>query len=262
MTIGRQSKHKRRVTLALKWFHLDHLTIPEVQERLYEEGIESHHGDGPYFSERTIKKWINSKPSEEVLEQVRDKHADAREQIADRHEDLYRRARSAEKQTTEDEFVPGLVPVEDKVDGRRASAKEIPYSWEVVEPGDPIPDSAPVGADPEIDTIIRITDGYEVVQPGVKYPKRDWKGQPVYTKEVVGIERDIPDRTGRSFLRQEQSSHLRQKGDALGIYEEEITLSGELDINTEVSVPDQVIQAVIEASQTNLAGEGQEDTDT
>lgn len=258
MTIGRQSKHERRKTLALKWYHLDHLTIPEVQERLYEEGYVSHHGDDPYFTERTIKGWINSKESEEVLQAVRERHADAREQIAERHEQLYERARSAEFQATEDDWVVGLVPVEDQVDGRRSSPKDIPYSWEVVEPGEPLPDSAPVGADPDMDTIIRITDGWESVEPGGTYPKRDWKGDPVYTKEIVGIARDEADLTQRSFLRQEQSSHLRQKGEALGVYEEEITLSGELDINTEVSVPDQVIQAVIKASQSNLAGEDQE----
>lgn len=254
MTTGRQSKYERRVTLALKWFHLDHLTIPEIQDKLLEEGYESPHSDDGRFSERTVKKWISSKESEEVLEQVRERHANAREQIAERHEELYERARSAEVQATEDEPIKGLVPVEDKVDGRLESPKRIPYSWEVVEPGEELPASAPEGADPDRDTIIRIVPGEETVQPGAKYPKRDWKGEPVYTVEAVGISRDQADLTQRSFLRQEQSSHLREKGEVLGVYDEEITLSGSLDINQEVTVPDTVIEAVIKASRDNLAG--------
>ena len=256
MTTGRQSKYERRVTLALKWFHLDHLTISDIQDKLLEEGYESPHSDDGRFSERTIKKWINSQESEEVLEQVRQRHANAREQIAERHEDLYQRARSAENQATKDIPIKGLAPVEDKVDGRLESPKTIDYSWRVVQPGEELPASAPEGADPERDTIIEIDPtGSTVMEPGAKYPKMDWKGEPEYEVQTVGVRRDEADRTQRSFLRQEQSSHLREKGEVMGVYEEEIKLSGSLDISQEVTVPDSVIEAVIKASRSNLAGE-------
>lgn len=246
---GKQSKYERRVTLALKWFYLDNLTEKEVQERMEEEGY------GSYTIE-TIRGYINSKPAEEVREKIREDHANTRLQVADRQEDLYQRARQAEMQATDDDKILGLVPEEEKVDGRLADAKRIPYSWEVVQPGEELPPSAPQGADPERDTIIRIIeDGVEHIKPGKTYPKRDWKGEPVYTTEVVGIRRDVPDRTQRSFLRQEQQSHLTAKGEAMGIYEETINVQGDLGIEAEVEVPEELVQAVVGASHDRLTSD-------
>lgn len=239
---GRSSKYERRVQLALKWYHLDHLEVSEIQDRFEEEGYGS-------FTQRTIKGYINSKPSEEVLEQIRERHAATREQIAEREEQAWRRAREAEMESTRDEPLVGMVPEEEYVDGRRQSPKEIPYEWEVLEPGHP---DWPDWGDPELDTIIRFTEGMTLVEPGQPYPKRDWKGEPVYHKEVKGLQRDQPDRKSRSFLRREQTEHLEAKGEAMGIYEESIHVSGDLSIDSEITVPDEIVQAVIQASQSRL----------
>lgn len=252
--VGRTSKHQRRKTLALKWYHLDHLEIRDIQERLHQHGYTSPYGDDPYFSERTIKKWLNSQESKEVLEQVQREHQNVREQIADRHERMYQRARSAEFEATTDESIAGFEPVEQRVDGRRVEGEMVPYSWEVVEPGEEIPDSAPEGADPDRDTILRIhPDSSTLVEPGQSYPAVDWKMDPIYEMDTVGIERDKPHLAQRSFLRQEQSSHLRQKGEVLGIYEETIQLQGSIEV--EHDIPDRIIEAVIKASHLNLQNE-------
>lgn len=239
---GRTSKYERRVQLALKWYHLDHLTIPEIQERFEQQGMGS-------YTTRTIKSYINTQASEEVLEQIRKKQAHTREQVADRQERLYQRAREAETESTKDEPIVGMVPETRSVDGRLSDPKRIPYSWEQISPED---DDWPEWGDPDLDTIIRITDGEEYVQPGHEYPARDYLGRPKYTKQLVGLEREVPDRTSRSFLRQEQQSHLEAKGKALGIYEESIQISGSLDVDTSVEVPDHLVEAVVSASKHNL----------
>lgn len=249
-----QSRYERRVTLALKWFYLDNLDYEEIQEKFEEQGYGS-------FARETIRKYVNqAEAADEVMEQIRDEHANTRLQVADRQERLYQRAQEAEMQATDTEPIMGLVPQEDKVDGRLADPKRIPYSWRVVQPGEELPDSAPMGADPERDTIIEIIpDGVEHIQPGGTYPKRDWAGEPVYTTEPVGIRHDAPDLTQRSFLRQEQQKHLEAKGEAMGIYEETINISGDLGLDAEVSVPPELVEAVMGASHDRLKSDSEGD---
>lgn len=243
---NQQSRYERRVTLALKWFYLDNLDEQEIQERFESEGYGS-------FTLRTIRGYLKSKPSEEVREAIEEEHANTRLQVADRQEKLYKRAREAEMEATKDEPVKGMVPQTDKVDGRLADPKRIPYGWEEVQPGEEVPDSAPIGADPERDTIIRILDDEVThVEPGRRYPIRNYLGEPEYTVQAVGVRRDIPDSKSRSFLRQEQQSHLEAKGQAMGIYEETINLQGDLGLEAEVEVPEELVQAVIGASHDRL----------
>lgn len=251
-----KTQYERRVELALKWAYLDNLDYDEIQERFIEEG----YGE---FAISTIRKYVNqSEASEEVVEKIRESHANTRIQIAERQEELFKKARSSEMQATEDEPIKGLVPVEDKVDGRLNNPKSIPYNWEVVRPGDELPPSAPEGADPERDTIIRIDNsGSTTMKPGDTYPKRDWKGEPVYTTEIVGIRRESPDRTQRSFLRQEQQSHLQAKGEAMGIYEDTINLQGNIGLDAEVTIPEELIEAVVGASHNRLSSDSGGDGD-
>jgi len=47
---------QRRVTLALKWHHLDNLSVEEIQERFEQEGIGS-------YVQSTIRDYLNDDPS-------------------------------------------------------------------------------------------------------------------------------------------------------------------------------------------------------
>lgn len=237
-----QSAYERRVTLALKWHHLDNLTPPEIQEKFREEmGVD--------LTARTIRGYLNSEPAEEVLDQIRGKHAEVRLQILEREEQAYQRARRSEENSTRDEPIIAMRPRTDKVDGRLKNPKRIPYDWERVDPDDP---DWPDWADPELDTIIRFIEGSRMIEPGKEYPYRNYLGEPEYEKTVVGLQREQPDRTSRSFLRQEQTTHLKSKGEAAGIYEETINLQGDLGIEAEVTVPDHLVEALVAASRDNL----------
>lgn len=247
---ARQSKYERRVTLALKWYYLENLDLDEIRDKLLEAGFENPHSDDGRYSRETIQDYVNSKPGEEVREQIQQEHAHTRLQVADRQEQLYQRARQAETEATRDEPIVGMVPKTKKVDGRLKNPKRIPYDWEEVQPED---DDWPEWADPDLDTIIRFTEGSRMIEPGARYPLKNYLGEPEYTKEVKGLRRGEPDTTQRSFLRQEQQSHLTAKGEAMGIYEETINLQGDLGIEAEVEVPSELVEAVIGASHNRLS---------
>jgi len=215
------STRERRVTLALKWHHLDNLSVEEIQDRFEERGIGS-------YARSTVRGYLNEQPKDEVIEAIEQRHADVRLQIAERQEQLYQRAHRAEMQATEDQPIIRVVPKTERVPGDRETPKEVP-DWEVVDAGD---EDYPEWAN-ERDVIVRFTGATTMVQPGEEYPLRAVDGSPRYTKEFDGLERDQPDRRTRAFARQEQSAHLEAKGEALGVYDEEIALTGEVDHNHE-----------------------------
>lgn len=210
---------ERRVTLALKWHYLDHLETSEIQERFAEEG----YGE---LALSTIRGYLNEAPREEVLEQIRDKHVETREQILERQEELYQRARADERRATKDEPIQAVVPVTDTVTKRDAPL-EMP-AWEFVDEGD---EDWPEWA-AEHDTIIRFVDGTtRLLEAGEEYPVRRLDDSPQYRTTMVGVERDVPDLQGRAMARREQQSHLQAKGEAAGVYSQqlEIDLDGEVE---------------------------------
>ncbi|QHS17914.1 hypothetical protein GWK26_12570 [haloarchaeon 3A1-DGR] len=212
------STRERRVTLALKWHHLDNLSAGEVRDRFEREGI----GD---YALSTIRDYLNEQPKEEVLEAIEQEHADVRLQIAEREERMYRRAREAEAAATEDEPIRRTVPKTDTVPADRESPMPWP-AWEIVEPDDP---DRPEWAE-ERDIVIRFDEDHRTqVMPGEPYPVRSIDGSPTYTTEMVGLERDVDDLKQQAMARQEQSSHLQAKGDVLGVYSEKIELEGDLE---------------------------------
>ncbi|AXR80798.1 hypothetical protein [Natrarchaeobaculum sulfurireducens] len=218
------STKERRVTLALKWKHLDNLEVSEIRDRFEEEGI----GD---YAESTIRGYLSEEPAEEVLEMIEQEHANTRLQIAEREERMYQRAREAESKAVEDQPIKRVVP-QTKYCKKNDGAIEMP-AWEFVDPGD---DDWPDWAE-EDDVIIRfLEDETRLVEPGDEYPLRSFDGSPRYTTEFVGLERDVDDLQGQAMARQEQSSHLKAKGDVLGVYQENINLSGEVETSGEFSV--------------------------
>ena len=240
---NKSSKYERRVTLALKWYHLDHLTESEIQERFEQDG----YGE---FAISTIRGYLNSAPAEDVREQIQQEHAETRLQVADRLEQAYKRARAAEAQATEETEIIGMRPEMEQVDGRLEHPKTIPYGWELVEPDEP---EWPEWAQPGLDKIIRFTEGSREIEPGAEYPKRGPLGEPAYQPYVAGIRRNEPDLTQQSFLRQEQLKHLEAKGESMGIYESTINLQGDLGLEAEVEVPEELVASVISASRDSLS---------
>lgn len=208
-----------RVTLAVKWAYLDHLTVPEIKDRFEDElGIE--------LAESTIRDYLDEQEAQEVEELIREEHANTRLQIAEREEQLYRRAREAEFVAVEDQPIVRVVPKTGRVAADRESPMRWP-AWEQVDPGD---DDWPEWAE-ERDIIIRFLDYQIELQPGEAYPLRQVDGSPRYTKEFDGLERDQPDLQGRAMARQEQSSHLQAKGEVLGVYTDHIELDGDLTVD-------------------------------
>ena len=207
------STRDRRVTLALKWKHLDNLDVDEIQDRFEAEGIGS-------FARSTVRGYLNEAPKEEVIEQIEQEHADVRLQIAEREERLYQRAREAEVQAVEDQPIIRVVPKTERVPRDRQNPRHV-QDWETVDPDD---EDYPEWAT-DRDVIIRFVDGMTGVRPGEEYPVQAVDGSPRYTKEFDGLERDQPDLKGQAMARQEQSSHLQAKGDVLGVYSTEINMS-------------------------------------
>lgn len=221
------STRDRRVTLALKWHHLDNLSAQEVRDRFEREGI----GD---YRVSTIRDYLNEEPKEEVIEQIEQEQADVRLQIAEREERLYERAREAEFEATEDRSISRVVPKTERVSTDRVQPLIWP-DWEIVEPGD---SDRPEWAT-ERDVIIRFLDRETQVHPGEEYPLQAVDGSPRYTSEFDGLRRDQPDQKARAMARQEQSSHLESKGEALGVYTDHIELDGTLKTESSVGVDEE-----------------------
>ncbi|WP_135807348.1 hypothetical protein [Halorussus marinus] len=231
------STRERRVTLALKWHYLDNLSVEEIQDRFEDEGVGS-------YAKSTIRGYLNEEPKEEVIEQIEQKHADVRLQIAEREERLYQRARNAESQAVEDQPIVRVVPKTETVSNDRETPMSWP-AWEIVEPGD---DDWPEWAT-ERDVIIRFVDNEQTrVLPGEEYPLRAIDGSPKYTKELAGLERDQPDLKGQAMARQEQSSHLEAKGEALGIYSTDINMQVDGDVDHSVELDAETAAAIREAT--------------
>lgn len=239
------STRERRVTLALKWHHLDNLSVDEILDRFEEEGIGS-------YARATVRGYLNAAPKEEVIEQIEQKHADVRLQIAEREEQLFQRARQAERDATKDEPIVRVVPKTDRVNDDRESPMQWP-EWEIVDPGD---EARPSWAN-ERDVIIRFTDQTTSVYPGEEYPLRAVDGSPRYTKEFDGLRRDQDDLKGEAMARSEQSQHLEAKGEALGVYKDRVELEGSLETESTVAVDDETKAALREALQARY----EEDTD-
>jgi NAD-dependent DNA ligase len=227
---------QRRVTLALKWHHLDNLSVEEIQERFEQEGIGS-------YVQSTIRDYLNDDPAEEVIEQIEQEHANVRLQIAEREERMFQRARDAEADATEDEPIVRVVPKTDTVDTDREGPMQWP-AWEIVEPGDP---DRPEWAD-ERDVIIRFTNETRELYAGERYPLRELDGSPKYTKEFDGLRREQDDLKGQAMARSEQSKHLEAKGEALGVYSTDINMQVDGDVDHSVELDEETAAAIREAT--------------
>ncbi|WP_434531032.1 hypothetical protein ACODNH_05315 [Haloarcula sp. NS06] len=240
------SNRDRRVTLALKWHHLDNLSVGEIRDRFEAEGIGS-------YTRSTIRDYLNDEPADAVIEQIEKEHANVRLQIAEREERMFQRAREAEAEATEDEPIVRVVPKTDRVSDDRESPMQWP-AWEIVEPSD---EDWPEWAT-ERDVIIRFTDDTTDVFPGEEYPLRAVDGSPKYTKEFDGLRRDQDDFKGQAMARNEQSKHLEAKGEALGVYKDRVEVEGSLETDSTVAVDDETKAALREALRARY---DQEDTD-
>ena len=230
------STRERRVTLALKWHHLDNLDVEQVRDRFEEEGIGS-------YAKSTIRDYLNEEPKEAVIEQIEAEHANVRLQIAEREERMYKRARESEAKATDDEPIRRTVPKTDTVPADRESPMSWP-AWELVEHGDP---ERPEWAE-ERDIVIRF-DGEKrtQVRPGERYPIQAIDGSPTYTTEMVGLERDVDDLKQQAMARQEQSQHLQAKGDVLGVYSTDVNLNVDGEMETTLSLDETAAAAIREA---------------
>lgn len=237
------SKRDQRVTLALKWHYLDHLEVPEIQDRFEETG----HGS---YTKSTIRSYLNEDPAEDVLRMIEEEHANTRLQIAEREERMFQRAREAESKSTKDEPIKRVVPKTDRVPPDR-DGPMLWTDWELVEPGD---DDWPEWAQ-ERDVVIRFIDGQTQLMPGEKYPIKAVDGSPSYTTEMVGLERDVDDLQGQAMARQEQSSHLQAKGDVLGVYKDRVEIDGSLETESTVGLDEETKEVAREV----LAKRYQED---
>ncbi|MFC7202874.1 hypothetical protein ACFQJC_05055 [Haloferax namakaokahaiae] len=207
------SKREQRVTLALKWHYLDNLDVDEIRDRFEETG----HGS---FAASTVRKYLNEEPSEAVLEQIEQEHANTRLQIAEREERMWQRAREAEDDAVEDVPLKRVVPQTKYCSGEQGVFRM--QAWEFVDPGD---DDWPEWAE-EGDVIIRFIGVDRTIEPGDEYPLQSFDGSPKYTTEFCGLERDQSDLDGERAARMEQSQHLQAKGDVLGVYKDRVELSG------------------------------------
>lgn len=194
----------QRVTLALKYHYLDGLDAGQIRDRFEQEGV----GD---YARSTIRGYLNDSPKEAVLEQIENEQAHTREQIADRQERLYKRARQSEFEATEDEPITAVVPVTATNDNE---AQIEVHDWKFVDVEAP---DRPDWAE-EHDTIVRIRTHKKRIKPGERYVVSDMAGDPVYKTRMVGLKRDQPDLIGQRFARQEQREHLEAKGEVLGLY--------------------------------------------
>ena len=230
------STRDRRVTLALKWHHLDNLDVEGIQERFEQEGIGS-------YARSTIRDYLNEEPREAVIEQIEAEQADVRLQIAEREERLYQRAREAESLATENRPRVRVVPMTERVPRDRQNPRRVP-DWEIVDVDDP---DCPEWAT-ERDVIIRFVDGRRSVRPGERYPIQAIDGSPRYTKEFDGLERDQPDLKQQAMARQEQSSHLQAKGEVLGAYSTDINMTVNGNVDHSVELDAETAAAIREAT--------------
>jgi len=230
------STRDRRVTLALKWHHLDNLDVEEIRERFEQEDIGS-------YARSTVRDYLNEKPKEEVLDAIEQRHADVRLQIAEREERLYQRAREAESLATEDQPRVRVVPKTERVPRDRQNPRRVP-DWEIVD----VDDSDRPEWATERDVIIRFVDGRRSVRPGERYPIQAVDGSPRYTKEFDGLERDQPDLKGQAIARQEQSAHLEAKGEILGAYSTDINMTVDGDVDHSVELDAETATAIREAT--------------
>ena len=222
---------EHRVTLAVKWRYLDHLRPQEIVERFQEEGYN-------ITSVSTVNDYLSESPKEEVLEQIEKQHVDTRLQIAEREEHLYQRAREDEQRAVQDVPIKRVIPQTGRVREKDAPM-EYPR-WEFVEPGD---DDWPVWADDD-DTIIRFLDETVLLEAGEPFPARGLDGKPKYTSEFAGLERDQPHLQGRQAARYEQSAHLENKGEVLGIYEETINLDADVETSLDDDDKNELLDAI------------------
>jgi len=229
------STRERRVTLALKWKHLDNLDIEEIQDRFEETG----HGS---FTRSTIRNYLNEEPADAVLEQIEEEHANVRLQIAEREERMYQRAREAETTATKDEPIKRVVPKTRVCKSERG--RFTMDCWEFLDPDD---EDWPEWAE-EGDVIIRfLDDGQEVIEPGDEYPVQAFDGSPKYTTEFAGMKRDVDDPKQQAMARKEQSSHLQAKGDVLGVYQTDINMTVDGGVDHSVELDSETAAAIREA---------------
>lgn len=236
------STRDRRVTLALKWHHLDNLSPKEVRDRFEDEGI----GD---FALSTIRDYLNEEPAEEVLEQIEQEHANVRLQSAERYERLFQRARQAEREATRDEWVEAAEPVMDRVAEYEEPLRVA--DWERVPPGD---DRRPEWAD-ERDTVVVFVDDDRHLQAGEEYPAGARRGGqparpgtfPEFRTSRVALERDVSDPKAEAMARQEQARYQEQKGDVLGVYSTDVNLNVDGEMETTLSLDETAAAAIREA---------------
>ncbi|ELZ84445.1 hypothetical protein C453_12901 [Haloferax elongans ATCC BAA-1513] len=226
------STRERRVTLALKWHHLDNLSAREIRDRFEEEGI----GD---YTRSTIRNYLNEKPKDEVLKQIEKKHADVRLQSAERYEELYQEARrDLETLAVGDDPVIAMVP---KMELHQGDEDKRVSNWTFLAEDDP---RRPEWAT-EHDRPIAFVDGVKHIQSGDEYPAgADRGGPPEYREAVVGLRRDQPDLQKRQFARREMAGYQDQKVEVLGGPDElNVNVDGEVDHNHGV---DEATQEIIE----------------
>ena len=240
-TIG--ATRDQRVTLALKYHHLDGLPAEEIQQRFKDIGV------GEYALS-TIRDYLNDSPKEEVIKQIEEEQAHTREQIAERQERLFQRARQAEIDAYKREEVAAMVP---KLKYNDDPEPITVPAWEPL-PEDEYPEDAT-----KFDKRIRFTGEVTTVEPGQPYPVKGVDGEPVYELGTVAV-RKVEDRTSRSFLRQEQAEHLEAKGEALAIYEDDINLNVSGGMENTVSFDKETAEAIRQADMNARTGSDSEDS--
>jgi hypothetical protein len=214
------SSREHRVTCAIKWHYLEGQSAPEIRDRMEQEGL----GD---YAVSTIRNYLNEQPAEEAMAMIEQVHANTRLQIAEHEQRMVERARQAEFSATEARKRVGMVPRTSTNEGDLATRVD---DWRELEPDDP---EAPEWAT-DADTIIAFTEGRRTIEPGERYPIQSVTGEPIYQQAVVGLERDQPDQEARQQFRYEQSTHLQNKGEVLGVYSEHVeidaTVDGDVDL--------------------------------
>lgn len=235
----RSASREHRVTLALKWSLLDDLGVSEIREKFVENG----YGE---YAESTIRDYLADEEKDEVLEQITAKRAKVRARAIERHERKHKRARQAEEDSYERDEVVGMVPQ------TRVHTGDEPIQYPAWEP---LPEAEyPPEATPH-DKRIRFTGDTRTVEPGTEIPERHPDGAPKYEADVVAVRR-IEDSTERSFLRREQSHHLEQQGEAGNIYEDNVNLDIDGDLDATVELDEETAAAIREADlQSNVKNE-------
>lgn len=199
------------------------------------------------ITRRTINRYLSEAPAEETIEKIRESHAEADLQIAERQEQLYQRAREAEMNADKEVPIKRVFPETDDVPADSQSPMRW-SEWEQIEPGDP---DWPEWATPDRDVLIRFTDERTQVYPGERYPIKGIDGEPKYTTEFVGLE-EVKNEKARAFRREEAREHLEAKGNALGVYEEQLDVNVGGSLELDHAVPEEIVSAVVGASHNRL----------